>query len=147
MFHFAFSQASIFLVLQKVIDIPESDIVKLLRLVVDAHRSRNPQSGSVPQLSQLLATSVSYRCTANSLRLAIREHFTDAEGLTCLLEILSHWLDEWSNKDVNLGLGEMSLSIHAEGHVVAKANRKMRSKMRKQAEELPDLEAVSFNST
>jgi len=94
---------SISLSFDAVLDLPETEIVDLLQSVVAQHRQSatnstddamqiDPVPSDLPSLPSFLSSCVSYATSPAPLRLAIRQHLSDAEDLACVLEILSGWV-------------------------------------------------------
>jgi len=56
----------------------------------------------LPSLPSFLSPCVSYATSPAPLRLAIRQHLSDAEDLTCVLEILSAWVAQSHSLTIEL---------------------------------------------
>ena len=103
------------LALKTVIDVPEDDVVLLLHASAAAARKKTsddnamqvdaPADSSIPALPSVLALCVTYTMSAPALRLAIRQHISDAGELTLILQILKQWIDTWCEEDVSLQIG------------------------------------------
>ncbi|PSR73431.1 hypothetical protein PHLCEN_2v10723 [Hermanssonia centrifuga] len=101
------------LALKTVVDLSEADVVSLIQVFVSAHCENKPSSEgamqvdestsvAVPSLPSVLSLCLSYPTSAAALRLAIRQQLRDSKDLTCILQILSGWLDSWCEDDVQL---------------------------------------------
>lgn len=100
------------LALKTVIDVPESDVISLLHSsAVVARQMRSDDSAmqvdaaadsSIPPLPSVLSLCTTYTISAPALRLAIRQHLSDAAELTVILHVLSEWIDAWCAEDVSL---------------------------------------------
>ncbi len=103
-------QESMILALKTVVDLSEADIVSLIQVFVSAHGENSEgamqvdesTSVAVPSLPSVLSLCLSYPTSAAALRLAIRQQLRDSKDLTCILQILSGWLDSWCEDDVQL---------------------------------------------
>lgn len=91
------------------IDILETELILVLKLVVTSHRQRgsgdamqvDAPEGDMPSLFSVLASVV--RCPASpALRTAIHQRLSDAEDIVCVLEVVDNWLAAWGSKDVSL---------------------------------------------
>ncbi|KIJ56494.1 hypothetical protein M422DRAFT_238121 [Sphaerobolus stellatus SS14] len=84
-------------------DLPENDIIQLLAYIVRYHRQRVEQDENAmqigipgaPTLARCLAMVVSYRMSPPMARLALKQHFSDAQDILYIIEILSVWLQIW----------------------------------------------------
>lgn len=98
------------LAIDTVIDIPEADLISVLKLAVNTHRQRgsgdamlvDSSEREVPTLASVLASSVRCPSSPAALRAAIHSQLSDAEDICCVLEVLDEWLVTWSSKDVSL---------------------------------------------
>ncbi|OCH94292.1 hypothetical protein OBBRIDRAFT_770017 [Obba rivulosa] len=105
---------SAMLAMQTVTDVPEGNMMSLLAKVVAARRSEQPVTEDamqidsapaaladtdLPSLASFLALCVAYPTTPATLRIALREHLREAEGLTAVLSVLSSWIDRWGAED------------------------------------------------
>ena len=98
--------------LKTVMDIPESDVVGLLRTpITSSQQKRTDDSAmqvdvavdaSVPSLQTVLALCVTYTMSTPALRLAIRQHLPDAAELTIVLQALHEMVNAWCAEDVLL---------------------------------------------
>lgn len=102
-------QESIISALQNVPDIPETDLVRLLSDVVTSHRQRrSPDDNEMqvddrtPSLAHFLYTFVNYATSPPMLRLALKQHLTDARDVVCVLEVLEGWVKRWGAKTLDL---------------------------------------------
>ncbi|GJE84877.1 hypothetical protein PsYK624_009530 [Phanerochaete sordida] len=103
---------SMMLALKTVIDVPESDVAVLLQSsAAAARRTQSDENAmqvdaaadsSVPALSSVLALCTTYTMSAPALRLAIRQHLSDAAELTAVLQVLHQWINTWCAEDVAL---------------------------------------------
>lgn len=148
------------MVLRKVIDIPESEVLRVLLMVVESHRQhaagsvpvntdtmvidqQAAPSTQIPPLHTFLAACLPYPASTNALRTAFREHFSNTENLLCLLEVLEGWLAKWSTNDFRLVLNEVV--TNERGMVVPKPIKTSWKTLRRRAGDLPDLEGVCGN--
>jgi hypothetical protein len=102
------------LALKNVIDITESDIMALLKLAIDAHRRRDPNSmevdaapaassTAIPPLSTILAACIDYPTSSAALRVAFRQHLRDAEDVIAIMGALEDWITAWHEQPSQLG--------------------------------------------
>jgi hypothetical protein len=115
------TQSGIELTLKTVIDVPEADIVALLKLAVDASRQHatdamdvdaTPAGSSptaVPPLSTLLAACTNYTTSPSALRLAFRQNLGRAEDILVVMDVFDGWMAQWQEQAVPLGppVGEL----------------------------------------
>ncbi|KAH9179596.1 hypothetical protein EDB89DRAFT_1922170 [Lactarius sanguifluus] len=96
------------LTLKNVLDIPEVEIIKLVRSI---HGYARPSGGhdmqvdaTLPdaEISSMMASCVSYPSSDAALRLAIKEQLNNAESIIPILVILDGWLDKISSRETNL---------------------------------------------
>lgn len=92
-------------------DLPEDEVIKLLRSVQNDGQLpdiRNVQvdatSSDTPTLSSILAACVSYPTSEAALRMAMREQLNHAEVIIPILVILDDWLVKLSSRGTNFGL-------------------------------------------
>ncbi|EJD01356.1 uncharacterized protein FOMMEDRAFT_147908 [Fomitiporia mediterranea MF3/22] len=113
-----------------VVDLPENELIRLLQLVVKHHRnqatpdddimlvdkpkkkSRGPWN-EIPSVITFLTRVVDCPAAPAAWRVALREHFADVENLMVLLTICDEWLRVFTEKDLSLALGEVSLNEHS----------------------------------
>lgn len=116
--------------LKNVLDLPEVDLIKLLRSVQRDNRTSgalgmqiDAKCSDVPTLSSILAACVSYPTSDAALRLTIREQLNDPESIVPILTILDDWLAELSSHetgfilDANAAGNEPSVVAPAEPHL------------------------------
>ncbi len=96
--------------LQNVVDLSEAEIMSCLKSVV-GHHQRQLQSSQdsegmevdsthdIPSLPTFLALCIQYPITPSTLRVAIREHFTDEDTVCCVLEAIQAWLSQLNQTD------------------------------------------------
>ncbi|KAL4267389.1 Nucleolar protein 11 [Pleurotus pulmonarius] len=101
---------SIEMALQNVVDLSEAEIMSCLKSVV-GHHQRQLQSSQdsegmevdsthdIPSLPTFLALCIQYPITPSTLRVAIREHFTDEDTVCCVLEAIQAWLSQLNQTD------------------------------------------------
>lgn len=98
------------LAIDNVIDIPETDLISVLKLAIASHRQRgsgdamqvdSPSEG-VPPLFNVLASCVRCPSSPAALRTAIHAQLSDAEDVCCVLEILDGWMVIWASMDAQL---------------------------------------------
>ncbi|KAI0254799.1 hypothetical protein BJV78DRAFT_1183009 [Lactifluus subvellereus] len=94
------------LTLKNVLDLPEVDLVKLLRSVRKDNRTSgaldmqiDAKCSDVPTFSSILAACVSYPTSDAALRLTMREQLNDPESIVPILTILDDWLAELSSHE------------------------------------------------
>ncbi|KAH8988476.1 hypothetical protein EDB92DRAFT_1800580 [Lactarius akahatsu] len=96
------------LTLKNVLDIPEVEIIKLVRSI---HGYTRPASrhdmqvdATLPdaEASSMMASCVSYPSSDAALRLAIKEQLNNAESIIPILVIVDDWLDKISSRETNL---------------------------------------------
>ncbi|KDQ29589.1 hypothetical protein PLEOSDRAFT_1103600 [Pleurotus ostreatus PC15] len=95
------------LALQKVVDLSEAETIVCLKDVVMHHRRQLQSSQDsegmqvdsiqvIPSLPAFLSLCVQYPMTPSTLRIAIREQFTDEDTICCVLETIQLWLAQLS---------------------------------------------------
>ncbi|KAH9049690.1 hypothetical protein EDB84DRAFT_1260539 [Lactarius hengduanensis] len=96
------------LTLKNVFDIPEVEIIKLVRSI---HGYARPSGGhdmqvdaTLPdaEVSSIVASCVSYPSSDAALRLAIKEQLNNAESIIPILVVVDDWLDKISSRETNL---------------------------------------------
>jgi hypothetical protein len=99
-----FEQRAIELTFGNVPDLPEAEVIKLLRSAKDNSQPPDTQdmqvddtSPDTPPLPLILASCVSYPTSDASLRMAIREQLNHAEAIIPILVILEDWLNKLSS--------------------------------------------------
>ncbi|KAI0268165.1 hypothetical protein BC834DRAFT_933308 [Gloeopeniophorella convolvens] len=102
------------LALDTVPDLPEIDVISLLRSTDLSRDTRQAASSNdmevdgpatgAPSLSSMLASCVSYNSSDAALRLAIREQLNQAEVILPILTIIDDWLVDYSSRGANLAL-------------------------------------------
>ena len=94
-------------------DLPENEVIKLLRSVQndgrppdpDTHdEQEGPMSSDTPTLPSILAACVSYPTSDAALRMAIREQLNHAEAIIPILAIIDDWLVKLSSRGTDLFL-------------------------------------------
>ncbi|KAH8118420.1 hypothetical protein DFH11DRAFT_1839063 [Phellopilus nigrolimitatus] len=132
----------------KVIDIPESDLIRTLHIVVQQNRARSSleeddamavDQPKIPATNSFLAYILEYPASPLAWRKALREHFADAEDLVCLLNVLDEWVAIHTAKDLPLGLSEVTVNEHGIPVVASAVNRKL---MRTKGILLPTMENI-----
>ncbi|OCB87528.1 hypothetical protein A7U60_g5433 [Sanghuangporus baumii] len=114
-----------------VVDLPETELLRLLCIIVKHHRDR-PVEGKgavtsdkprkmrardehwheIPSVKRFLACLVDYPATQAAWRTGLRQHFADIDDLMTLLAILDEWMDAYATKGLPVGLGKTSLNEH-----------------------------------
>jgi len=99
-----FEQRAIELTFGNVPDLPEAEVIKLLRSAKNDGQSPDTQdmqvddtSSDTPPLPSILAYCVSYPTSDAALRMAIREQLNHAEAIVPILVILEDWLNKLSS--------------------------------------------------
>lgn len=133
--------------LKTVIDVPETDVVSLLHSSAAAARQKHADDSvmqidatadsSVPALTSVLSLCTMYTMSAPALRLAIRQHLSDAAELTAILQMLNEWIDTWCAEDVALLPERTKKDLH--GALIAVLEEKEKSA-------LPPLEKVRMQT-
>jgi hypothetical protein len=104
-------QRAVNLTFKNVPDLPEAEMIKLLRSVhkdsqssstLDAHI--DAESSDTQTLPAILAACVSYPTSDAALRMAIREQLNHAEAILPILVILDDWLMKLSSLGTGLSL-------------------------------------------
>ena len=102
-------QRAIELAFRNVPDLPEDEVVRLLRSAQgdseppDAHDVQvGATSSDPPTLPSILAACVSYPMSDAALRMAIREQLNHAEAIIPILTVLDDWLVKLSSLGTNL---------------------------------------------
>ncbi|KAF7305181.1 hypothetical protein MKEN_01233300 [Mycena kentingensis (nom. inval.)] len=116
---------------QTVIDITESDLVGVLRHVLEAPYpaaadamdvdSDSSSLGTVPTLPSFLTTLIMYPTAPTPLRIALHAHLTDPASIQTLLSQLDKWLVHWRNTEIVVLPSKKSLVKDACGVMVLKA--------------------------
>lgn len=98
------------LALRTVIDIPETDLASFLHDVIvarpkssgedDSMQVDSAANPSIPSLPDLLALCVTYPTSAAAMRVAVRKHLREADGLVDILEILLEWVERWCSEEM-----------------------------------------------
>lgn len=96
--------------LEHVSDLPENDVFHILAYVVQCHRQRQTrhedamqtEMHGIPALQPFLARVLEYRMSPSIVRLALKQHFSDAENIVCVLEILADWFQLWCKDEAIL---------------------------------------------
>ncbi|KAI9447943.1 hypothetical protein H4582DRAFT_42547 [Lactarius indigo] len=96
------------LTLKHVLDIPEVEVIKLVRSI---HGYGQPSGGHDMQVdaaladaevSSIVASCVSYPSSDAALRLAIKEQLNNAESIISILTIVDDWLEKISSRETSL---------------------------------------------
>ncbi|KAH9045311.1 hypothetical protein EDB85DRAFT_2284235 [Lactarius pseudohatsudake] len=96
------------LTLKNVFDIPEVEIIKLVRSIYGYARPSGGHDMQVDatlpdaEVSSIVASCVSYPSSDAALRLAIKEQLNNAESIIPILVIVDDWLDKISSRETNL---------------------------------------------
>lgn len=108
--------------LKDVSDVPESASMEALLAVVKHHRSQastendmavdQPEKPGIPHVRSFFYRVIEYPASQVSLRAAIREHFTDADNLMVILDVLADWMDCYADRNSPLELGELTKNEH-----------------------------------
>lgn len=94
--------------LENVLDIPEVEIIKLVRSIhgygqpSGPHRMQVDATISDAEVSSILASCVSYPSSDAALRVAIKEQLNDAESIIPTLVIVDDWLEKISSRETSL---------------------------------------------
>ena len=109
------SQRAVTLTLKNVPDIPEVQVVKLIRSIhgygrpSGAHDMQLDATLSDAEVSSLMAACVSYPSSDAALRLAIKEHLNQVESILPVLVLVDDWLAKISSRETSLeSPGEMT---------------------------------------
>jgi hypothetical protein len=86
-------------------DLLENDIIHLLACAVRRQRQHGittgkTEAGDGTPLQLFLAKVIEYRMSAPIIRLALKQHLSDAQDVTYLLDILAQWLQQMYNNEV-----------------------------------------------
>jgi hypothetical protein len=138
------------LALKNVIDITESDIMALLKLAIDAHRRRDPNSmevdaapaassTAIPPLSTILAACIDYPTSPAALRVAFRQHLRDAEDVIAIMGVLENWITAWHEQPSQLGPVTGDVRKNEQGIFVVQT-------LSSSTPETPDIDKVSIIS-
>ncbi|KAH9077077.1 hypothetical protein EDB83DRAFT_2348082 [Lactarius deliciosus] len=96
------------LTVKNVLDIPEVEIIKLVRSIHGYARPSGKHDMQVDatlpdaEVSSMMASCVSYPSSDAALRLAIKEQLNNAESIIPILVIVDDWLDKISSRETNL---------------------------------------------
>ncbi len=96
--------------LKNVLDIPEVEVIKLVRSVhgyggpSGAHDMQVDATLSDAEVSSIVASCVSYPSSDAALRLAIKEQLNHAESIIPILVTVDDWLGKISSRETSLGL-------------------------------------------
>ncbi|KAJ7063545.1 hypothetical protein C8F01DRAFT_1133448 [Mycena amicta] len=92
---------------QTVVDLTESDLIFVLRAVIERSRatpSTNAMDidtlGSIPSFPSFLNSCVRYRTSSTALRIALHQHLTQPEDVLAVLEIIDKWIVHWRSAEV-----------------------------------------------
>ena len=101
-------QRAVALTLKNVLDIPEVEIIKLIRSILgygrpsDAHSMQVDATLSDTEVSSILASCMSYPSSDAALRLAIKEQLNHAESIIPILVMVDDWLEKISSRETSL---------------------------------------------
>ena len=101
-------QRAVALTLKNVLDIPEVEIIKLIRSIhgygrpSDVHSMQVDATLSDAEVSSILASCMSYPSSDAALRLAIKEQLNHAESIIPILVIVDDWLEKISSRETSL---------------------------------------------
>ncbi|KAL5527470.1 hypothetical protein ACEPAG_6261 [Sanghuangporus baumii] len=115
-----------------VVDLPETELLRLLYIIVKHHldrsgadkgaastsdkprkmRARDEHWNEIPSVKRFLARIVDYPATQAAWRTGLRKHFADVDDLMTLLAISDDWVDAYATKGLPVGLGETSPNEH-----------------------------------
>ncbi|KAH9977689.1 hypothetical protein BGW80DRAFT_1249407 [Lactifluus volemus] len=97
------------LALKNVLDLPEADLVKLLRSAQKDNRPSgahdmqvDAKSSDASAFSSILAACISYPTSDAALRLAMREQLNDPDSIVPILTLLDEWLAELSSREASI---------------------------------------------
>ncbi|KAI9467106.1 hypothetical protein BJY52DRAFT_1236476 [Lactarius psammicola] len=96
------------LTLKNVLDIPEIEVIKLVRSIHGYHRPSGAHDMQVDatlsdaEVSSIVASCVSYPSSDAALRLAIKEQLNNAESIIPILLIIDDWLGKISSHKTSL---------------------------------------------
>ena len=95
--------------LKNVLDLPEADLVKLLRSAQKDNRPSgahdmqvDAKSSDASTFSSILAACISYPTSDAALRLAMREQLNDPDSIVPILTLLDEWLAELSSHETSI---------------------------------------------
>lgn len=88
----------------RVFDLPEGDVLALLREVADHHRKTDEDAmqvdsvavastSDIPPLPEFLALCVSMPSSPAPLRVAMRDHLKPVENVVAVLQVLEEWIE------------------------------------------------------
>lgn len=113
-------------------------MTRLLQVVIAHHRLSgssgskgddamqvDPAPSEVPSVHTFLAACVSYSTTQATLRIAIRQHLSEAADLVVILEILDRWITSTSSGP--LKLLPTNVSKNPKGVFIPKPNQSRRT--------------------
>jgi hypothetical protein len=121
------TQPNIELALRNVVDVPESDVISLLKLAVDASRqsathemdvditSTVSSPTAIPSLPTILAACTNYTTSPAALRLAFNEKLGEAEDVVAVMGVLDSWMETWHDRPVPLGPSISELRKNEQG--------------------------------
>jgi hypothetical protein len=101
-------QRAVTLTLKNVLDIPEVQVVKLVRSIhgygrpSGVHDMQLDATLSDAEVSSIMAACVSYPSSDAALRLAIKEQLNNAESIIPILVIVDDWLAKISSRETSL---------------------------------------------
>lgn len=134
-------QHAIELTFRNVPDLPETEVIKLIRSAQNDGQLPDTQDVEVdatdsdkPTLPSILAACVSYPTSDAALRLAIREQLNHAEAIAPILEIFNDWLAKLSSHGTRLIL---DANVAGNGHPVVVPTQPCSGKV-----EIPPLDKV-----
>jgi hypothetical protein len=87
-----------------VLDLPESEIIECLRVVVVYHRQQHSADAmevdshpatAIPPLPSFLSLCTTYPTSQKYLLLALRQHLREIEDIMCVAQILDDWVSKW----------------------------------------------------
>lgn len=128
---------SIELALRSVLDIPETEIIDCLHVIVRRYRQNElaPDADAmqvdsaslisdIPALRPFLASCVTYATTPAALRVAMRRSLQDADDLLPVVKVLEMWVNQWVKRDVKLLPSKKEVSKNEHGVQVLKVKGK-----------------------
>lgn len=102
------SQRTVTLTLKNVLDIPETQVIKLARSIrgygrpSGAHDMQLDAMLSDAEISSIMAACVSYPSSDAALRMAIKEQLNNAESIIPILDLVDDWLVKFSSRETSL---------------------------------------------
>ena len=87
-----------------VLDLPESEIIECLRVVVVYHRQQHSADAmevdshpatAIPSLPSFLSLCTTYPTSQKYLLLALRQHLREIEDIMCVAQVLDDWVSKW----------------------------------------------------